>query len=114
MARPGLTRARPPSTDAIDTALRRAVAADNELHPYLSFWNRDNHPSLTPTTGCSVPTFHGGAADASAVAAQAISLAAVALGRGVEAGYVFAAAHSPYSVPRLVAVPMEADSTGDR
>lgn len=100
------------TTNAIDAAVRETVAADGALGAYLAFWNRDNHPSLTPTVGCSVPTFHGAGTDASAIAAQAISLAATALGRGLAAGYVFAAAHCPYEVPRLRSVPILADDAG--
>jgi hypothetical protein len=99
-------------TNAIDNRLREAVAADSALSPYLAFWNSEDHPSLTPTVGCSVPTFHGAATDASAIAAQAISLAATALGRGLAAGYLFATAHSPHHVPRLVAVPIDVDGDG--
>ena len=95
------------TTNRIDTAVHEAVAGDAALGPYQAFWNRDNHPSLTPTLGCSVPTFHGSVADASAVAAQAVSLAATALGRGLACGYLFAAAHSPHGVPKLLAVPVE-------
>ena len=97
-------------TNAIDKALRETVAADGTLHPYLAFWNRDSHPSLIPTLGCSVPTFHGAATDTGAIAAQAVSLAATALARRLAAGYLFAAANSPYSVPRLVAVPVDAEA----
>lgn len=95
------------TTNAIDVALHHAVSSDRMLGPYLAFWNRNNHPSFTPTIGCSVPTFHGAAADASAVAAEALSLAAIALGRGLDAGYLFAAAQSPYSVPRVFSLPTE-------
>ncbi|MBI4884829.1 MAG: ThiF family adenylyltransferase [Actinobacteria bacterium] len=95
------------TTNRIDTAVHEAVAGDAALGPYQAFWNRYNHPSLTPTLGCSVPTFHGSVADASAVAAQAVSLAATALGRGLACGYLFAAAHSPHGVPKLLAVPVE-------
>lgn len=97
------------TTSVIDNRLREKVAADGALSPYLAFWNRDNHPALTPTVGCSVPTFHGGATDAGAIAAQATSIAATALGRGLAAGYLFATAHSPHHVPRLVAVSTDAD-----
>ncbi|HNI35999.1 MAG TPA: ThiF family adenylyltransferase [Microthrixaceae bacterium] len=97
------------TTSSIDSALRHAVAADIASHPYLPFWSRDNHPTLTPTVGCSVPTFHGASTDVMAVASQAISLGAIAVGRGLDVGYVFATAHSPYSVPQLVAAHVEAD-----
>jgi hypothetical protein len=82
-----------------------AAAADEALRPYLAFWNPDNHPPLTPTLGCSVPTFTGSAADASSVAASAVNLAGTALSRGLSGGYLFAVAHTPHDVPRLVSVP---------
>ena len=56
-----------------------------------------------------MPTFHGASTDVMAVASQAISLGAIAVGRGLDVGYVFATAHSPYSVPQLVAAHVEAD-----
>lgn len=93
------------TTNSIDKAMHDAAAADESLRPYLAFWNPENHPPLTPTLGCSVPTFNGSAADACAVAASAVSLAGTALSRGVGGGYLFAAAHSPHDVPRLVTVP---------
>lgn len=92
------------TTNGIDKALHDAAAADEKLRPYLSFWNPENHPPLTPTLGCSVPTFNGSAADACAVAASAVSLAGAALSRRVAGGYLFAAAHTPHDVPRLVTV----------
>ncbi len=95
------------TTNGVDKSLHDAAAADPSLHPYLAFWNRENHPPLTPTVGCSVPTFHGSVADASVVAASAVSLAATALSRGLAGGYLFAAAHTPHDVPRLVTVPVQ-------
>ncbi len=92
------------TTNAIDKAMHDAAAADASLNPYLAFWNPDNHAPLTPTVGCSVPTFHGSAADASAIAASAVSLAATALNRGLAGGYLVAAVHTPHNVPRLVTV----------
>jgi hypothetical protein len=95
------------TTNGVDAAVHEAVAGDAALGAYLAFWNRDNHPPLTPTVGCSVPTFHGSVADASAVAAQAVSLAATALSRGLAGGYLFATAHSPYDAPKFIAVPVK-------
>ncbi|NEE04610.1 ThiF family adenylyltransferase [Phytoactinopolyspora halotolerans] len=96
---PGVT------TNGIDRALHDAAATDRSLRPYLAFWNPDDHPSLTPTIGCSVPTFHGSAADASAVASTTVTLASTALSRRISGGYLFATAHAPHDVPRCVAVP---------
>lgn len=96
------------TTNLIDKAVHDAVDGDSSLSPYLAFWNPTDHPPLTPTVGCSVPTFHGSVADASAIAAVAVSLAGTALSRQIAGGYLFAAAHSPHDVPRHVAVPVAA------
>src|SRR5205085_9544552 len=93
--RSGSSRSLPASqggrtSNQIDTALRDTAAADESLGPYLAFWNPESHPPLTPTIGCSVRTFHGAAADATAVASAAVGLASAALGRGLAGGYLFA------------------------
>jgi hypothetical protein len=95
---PGVT------TDDLDKSLRRAAAADPRLAVYLSFWNPDNHPPLTPTLGCSVPTFHGSSADSSAIAAAAVTLAASALSRRMVTGYLFSSPFSGIGAPPLVAI----------
>jgi hypothetical protein len=75
-----------------------------ELPAFRSFWNPESHPPLTPTIGCSVPTFNGSCADSCAIASIGVSLVALALSRGVSGGYLFAAAHTPYEVPMLTKV----------
>lgn len=92
-------------TNLIDRTVRDAAYADPSLKPYQAFWDREHHPPLTPTHGCSVPTFRGSVADASAVAATALTLASIALTRHVATGYLFAAAHAPYEVRSCVPVP---------
>ena len=57
---------------------------------YSGFWNRDYHPTLIPTTGCSVPTFHGSSSDAMAIAATAVTQAAGALAKRINSGYLWA------------------------
>lgn len=95
---PGMT------TDHLDKSLHRVAAADPGLAAYLGFWNPDNHPTLTPTLGCSVPTFHGSSADLSAIAATAATLAASALSRRVATGYLFSSPFSGIGAPPLVAI----------
>lgn len=94
------------TTNQIDLLLQQTAAGHSALGPFLSFWDPRHHPPLTPTLGCSVPTFHGSAADSSAIASIAATFAAVALSRHVAAGYLFASPHSPHDVPRVVHVPL--------
>jgi hypothetical protein len=53
----------------IDTAAGTQVTTAGELEPYRTFWESSEDDELIPARGCSVPTFHGSAADLAAVAA---------------------------------------------
>jgi hypothetical protein len=66
------------SLASIDHTIGRSVLEQPQLEAYHGFWRRAA-PSdqVTPVRGCSIPTFHGSAADEAAVAAMAVS----ALGR---------------------------------
>jgi Dinucleotide-utilizing enzymes involved in molybdopterin and thiamine biosynthesis family 2 len=73
----------PSHTEAPEVIDRRAgekVLADAALEQYHSLWQEplEGH-EITPTRGCSVPTFHGSAADLAAVAACLVSLLGVQL-----------------------------------
>ncbi len=58
-----------------DKAVGRHIKADASLEPYHLFWEEPlPGDELTPTRGCSVPTFHGSAADLASVAAGLTSL----------------------------------------
>jgi hypothetical protein len=59
----------------IDQNAGRTITSNGELELYHGFWREslDDH-ELIPTRGCSVPTFHGSAADLAAVAATLVSL----------------------------------------
>ncbi len=92
------------TTADLDRALYTKAAADPSLTAFRTFWDRDSHPPLTPAEGCSVPTFHGAAADAMGIAAAAVSVAAVALSRDVPGGYLLALPHSPFEISALVSV----------
>ena len=91
------------TTNDIDYAARERAESESGLTPFLEFWNQQS-PPLTPTLGCSVPTFRGSAADLSAIASVGLNLAAHALGRTLSCGYLFTSPHSPHDVPPVVAV----------
>ncbi|WP_420444066.1 ThiF family adenylyltransferase [Candidatus Poriferisodalis sp.] len=92
------------TTFDLDEALQEKVADDSSLGPYRVLWNRDDHPPFTPAVGCSVPTFHGSAADAMAVATIALNLASEALRRNVAGAYLFSLPSNSLGAPALVAV----------
>jgi len=59
----------------IDWQAGSSVLADGELELYHPLWQEAaDGDELIPTRGCSVPTFHGSAADLAAVAATLASL----------------------------------------
>lgn len=67
----------PSTTDGVTTIDRRAgdtVRVDPELEAYHVFWAEPlSGDEFVPTRGCSVPTFHGSAADIAGVAAALTS-----------------------------------------
>ena len=59
----------------IDQNAGRTITSDGELELYHELWQESlGEHELIPTRGCSVPTFHGSAADLAAVAATLVSL----------------------------------------
>jgi hypothetical protein len=58
----------------IDSDVGTQVKARTDLEPYHAFWD-SNSPmnQIIPVRGCSIPTFHGAAADLAAIAAIATS-----------------------------------------
>jgi hypothetical protein len=79
----------------IDRRVGTAVKVDGGLEPFHTFWTEVRDvDELVPTRGCSVPTFHGSAADMAAVAASLTSL----LGSHVSAT-------APVSGTHLIALP---------
>jgi molybdopterin/thiamine biosynthesis adenylyltransferase len=63
----------PPST--LDDTAGLAIKADADLEAFHKLWQEpEDGAELIPTRGCSVPTFHGSAADLAAVAAVLTSL----------------------------------------
>lgn len=59
----------------LDKQVGQTVLASSELELYHPLWREEEEgDELIPTRGCSVPTFHGSAADLAAVAATITSL----------------------------------------
>ena len=61
---------------AIDTTAGQKVLARGDLEAYHVLWanDPDSEDTLIPTRGCSVPTFHGSAADMAGVAAALVNV----------------------------------------
>lgn len=74
----GMVLVRPgdcPATLAeLDRRAGEIVSGDPKLEDYHSLWSPATHDMLVPTRGCSVPTFHGSAADLAAAAGVMVSL----------------------------------------
>lgn len=90
----------PDGPAVIDTRAGRTVLADPALEPYHTLWREplDEH-ELIPTRGCSVPTFHGSAADLAAVAACLVNLLAMHLTTPISGTHLIALPHAPGSGP---------------
>jgi ThiF family/Prokaryotic E2 family A len=85
----------PASILEADAYTGRVVEAEPNLEPYQVFW-KDPEPGdeFVPTRGCSLPTFHGSAADLAAVAAILTNLIAPHLGDLASGTHLFALPHS--------------------
>ena len=102
-----------PST--VDLTIAQQVLTEALLEPYHTFWTPPSAGSeLNPSPGCSVPTYHGSAADLAATAGSMVSLLGQQLAAPVSGGHVFAAPHSgvqpsfhfePYKVTVRTATP---------
>jgi hypothetical protein len=78
-----------------DARTGRAVDREPDLEPYRVFWN-DPEPGdeFIPTRGCSLPTFHGSAADLAGVAASLTTFIAPHLADGESGTHLFSLPHS--------------------
>jgi hypothetical protein len=89
-ASPGL----PHTTHPLDAMAWDAVSTDPRLEPYYTFWNPAEQDELVPAPGCSIPTFHGSAADMAAVAAEMVNLTAAHLNTSMSTTHLFALPHT--------------------
>ncbi|GAA0452933.1 UBA/THIF-type NAD/FAD binding fold protein [Actinoplanes capillaceus] len=88
----------PSGPNNIDQQAGKVVTADGGLEPFHAFWkNVSTEDELIPTRGCSVPTFHGSAADMAAVAASLTSMLGTHLActEPISGSYLIGLPHSP-------------------
>jgi len=88
------------SPSVIDSRAGKTVLDDPALELYQPLWQEplDGH-ELTPTRGCSVPTFHGSAADLAAAAACLVNLLALHLTAAASGTHLIALPHADGSGP---------------
>lgn len=94
-----------PALDVLDLAANGALTRDGQLEPYHTFWRPSEHDELVPARGCSIPTFHGSAADMAAVAAEITNLAAPHLDGGISGVHLFALPHAGVEPPHAFFTP---------
>lgn len=98
----GLVTICPPGSskapEEIDEHVGEQVGAQPGLELYRVFW-QDMNPAeaLIPTLGCSVPTYHGSAADLAAVSSTALNFVCRHLAKGLAGSHLFALPHSGVS-----------------
>ena len=80
--------------DTLDVAAKSTITRDGTLEAYHSLWQSAEHEELVPAKGCSIPTFHGSAADMAAVSAEIVNLVAPHYEARVSGVHLFALPHS--------------------
>jgi hypothetical protein len=91
-------RTNPKGPNAIDQQIGDIVTAAGDLEPFHTFWKGiSSRDELIPTRGCSIPTFHGSAADLAAVAASLTSMLGTQLAstEPVSGTHLIGLPHSP-------------------
>lgn len=79
----------------VERRVADAVLNRSDLEPYHTFWSPSSPTAeLTPAPGCSVPTYHGAAADLAAIAGSMVSLAGLQMNSPVAGVHLFASPHS--------------------
>jgi len=89
---------KPVGANEIDRRVGEIVKENGDLEPFHTFWTDvPAKDELIPTRGCSVPTFHGSAADMAAVAASLTNLLGnhLASTEPVSGTHLIALPHSP-------------------
>ncbi|WP_454116088.1 ThiF family adenylyltransferase [Microbacterium aurum] len=99
----------------LDDQAGRSVVADGGLELYHRLWEEASEgDELIPTRGCSVPTFHGSAADLAAVAATLVNMIGLHLQQAeapVSGTHLIALPHAPAG-PRHRFLPAASDTRG--
>lgn len=83
----------------VDEAAGVCVRQGGRLEKYATFWEPSEEDELVPARGCSVPTFHGSAADMAAVAAIHTNLIGRHTSQEAAGTYLFALPHTGVEPP---------------
>lgn len=79
----------------VDNRIADDIITSADLEPYHSFWTPPvSTNELNPAPGCSVPTYHGAAADLVAIAGSMVSLVGMHMQSPVAGIHMFATPHS--------------------
>jgi len=90
----------PASPATIDHNVGVIALGDGRLERFHGLWQEPSAgDELIPAHGCSVPTFHGSAADVAAVAASLVSLLGPHLNTNVSGTHLVALPHAPGTGP---------------
>ncbi|TLP71126.1 thiamine biosynthesis protein ThiF [Nesterenkonia sphaerica] len=84
----------PETLAELDHRAGKIVGQDPRLEDYHSLWSPGTHDMLVPTRGCSVPTFHGSAADLASAAGVMVSLVGQQLLAPTAGVHLFSLPHS--------------------
>jgi hypothetical protein len=92
ISRPGVG----PTIDELDDEAGKMVREDAALEPFRVFWDEPSAgDEVVPEPGCSIPTFHGSAADLAAIAGVLVSLLGAHLGTNTPGTHLSALPHGP-------------------
>ncbi|GAA2640983.1 ThiF family adenylyltransferase [Streptomyces vastus] len=109
---------------AIDHATGRHVLATPDLEPYHALWiEPEPGDEIRPTRGCSVPTFHGSAADLAGITATLVTLLGMQLRHPLSGTHLCAQPHTgthpahrfvPYTPQQASSPTFPSPGRGDR
>ncbi len=102
----------PTTLTELDQSAGTYVTGSPELELYHPLWQEPlSGHELIPTRGCSVPTFHGSAADLAAVAASLVTLLGLHLSSAVSGTHLIALPHADDG-PRHQFIPSQVAEQG--
>ncbi len=95
-----------PSVAQVDDYAGGRVAGDPDLERFLSLWEEPTtSDEIVPTRGCSVPTFHGSAADLAAIAGVLLNLVSPHIRSDSPGAHLAALPHAPGQGPAHFWIP---------
>lgn len=104
----------PTSIHAIDNGAGATVRANADLEAYRTFWtDPGSGDELTPTRGCSAPTFHGSAADMAGVAGTLLSVIGLSMQAKISGTHLVALPHSGVSPAHRFVPPVAPTAPSD-